>query len=152
MAKQDLKYLFHAVFADGGEFIQDPDDVSKIDPIKRSQYYDLLQEVENGRVIRLFSLVGEGHIITVDLGTGLFYFDGFKILLEGDKLPTLPDKFTLIFYRQWTQSVNVDYKANKKGEMELISAAPTGEKFCEYFIGWQCNIKKKNYQQKIAVS
>lgn len=169
MGKLDLKYLFHAKFVDGDEFIQSADDISNIDPEKRSQYYDLLQEVEKGRVIRLFSLVGEGHSFTVDLGTGLFYVDGIKILLESKKLPTLPDKFNLIFYRQRTQSVNVKHKADKAGKMKVISVKPTGDDFCEYFIGWHCRVmtrvehksrdgKKwvtnelRDYEQKLAVS
>lgn len=145
-----LKYLFVAEFSDGTYFKQTPDDRSSIDPEKRSQFYDLLQ---NEKKIRRFSLVekkgfGLGNVVTVDLGTGIFYVNGFPILLEAEKLPTLPDKFELIFYRQRT--FNIDVTMNTKtGE---ASDGKNATEFCEYFIGWQCTIKGKNYQQKLAVS
>ena len=147
----NFKYLFKAEFTDGSEYKQTFKDISKLDP-NRSEFYDVLQEVEKGKTIRKFSLIGDGNTISVDLGTGLFNVNGLKVLLEGDKLPTIPDKFTLIFYRQHTKSVNVDYKKAKDEPIKFVGQTPAGEDFCEYFIGWQANVNKKNYQQKIAVS
>jgi len=149
---ENLKYLFEAQFTDNTIYKQTLDDKSNLDPKKRSAYYDVQEEVKKGKTIRMFSLKGDGNIISVDLGTGLFYINGLKVLLESEKLPQLPDKFTLIFYRQWTMSVNQDYRKTKEGLMKFVSQTPRGEKFCEYFIGWQCLVGKKNYQQKIAVS
>lgn len=138
-----LKYLFEAEFTDGTVVKQTPLDTSKIDP-KRSEYYDILN---SGKTIKRFSLVGNKNKVTVDLTTGLFEVNGLSVLLESDKLPILPDKFTLIFYRQHTHNQNITY--NKSDLKELKRGAV--EHFCEYFIGWQCVIKGKNYQQKIAI-
>lgn len=139
-----LKYLFVAEFMDGSIKEQTPADVSKLDP-SRSEFYDVLHA---GKAIKRFSLVGEGNTITVDLVTGLFTINQLLVLLESEKLPLRPEKFDLIFYRQHTHSLNVEYEL-KTGIP--VSSEPAGHS-CEYFIGWQCNINGKNYQQKIAVS
>lgn len=153
---KNLKYLFEVRYADEEIYRQSPEDKSKIDPEKRSEFYDVLQEVEKGKTIRMFSLIEQDsdkpNILTVDLGTGLFYVNGVMVILESTKLPTIPDKFELVFYRQWTQSVNVDYKKSKEGVMKVIGNTPVGEAFCEYFIGWKCNIAGKEYVQKIGVA
>ena len=147
---KNYKYLFIAELTDGSFFKQTPDDKSKLDPI-RNCYYDLLQKLkENDKLkIRRFSLVGNGNTLTVDLGNGVFYINGLAVLIESDKLPTLPDKFDLIWYHQVSQNTQITYdrKTNKILKSEDIDA-----EFREYFIGWQCNIAGKNYQQKIAVS
>ena len=143
-----LKYLFIVHFADGTSYSQTPDDISKIDPT-RSEFYDVLQ---SGKAITRFSLVSTmdspPHVVSVDLITGLFEVNGFPILLEGDKLPTHPDKFELVYYRQHTHNINVTYKL-KSGE---VTDNKEADHFCEYFIGWKCNISGRDYQQKLAVS
>lgn len=152
---KNLKYLFEVKYADGEVYRQTPEDKSKIDPEKRSEFYDVLQEVEKGRTIRFFSLIEQGgnnNIVTVDLGTGIFYVNSLPVILESVKLPTMPDKFELIFYRQWTQSVNQDYKKNKEGILKFVGMTPQGEAFCEYFIGWKCKIANKEYIQKMGVA
>ena len=145
-----LKYLFVAEFTDGTFLKQTPEDKSSLDPEKRSQFYDVLQ---SGKTIRKFTLVekktfGMGNVVSVDLTTGLFAINNLPVLLESEKLPTLPEKFELIFYRQHTENLNVTYGLRDGDVREMES----GSHFCEYFIGWQCNIKGKNYQQKLAVS
>jgi hypothetical protein len=143
-----MRYLFVAELTDGTFFKQTPEDKSLTDP-KRNCYYDLLQLLEKeNKTIRRFSLVGEGNIITVDLGNGLFYVNGLALLLESDKLPTLPARFDLIWYHQVTQSVNVTVNNKSKN----IVAMNNKSEFREYFIGWRCNINGRVYQQKIAVS
>ena len=147
--KLHKNYLFVAELTDGSFFEQTQDDVSKLDP-KRNCYYDLLQKLEKTPDLRIrrFSLVGQNNTITVDLGTGIFYVNGLAILAESEKLPTLPDKFDLIWYIQVTQNLNVTL--NNKTQ-KIVSVHDQNE-YREYFIGWQCNIAGKNYQQKIAVS
>lgn len=140
-----LKYLFIAEFIDGSAIEQTLEDKSSIDPEKRSQFYDVLQ---SGKRIHRFSLVGEGNKLTVDLLTGFFEVNGLRVMLEGDKLPTLPDRFDLIFYRQHTHDTAATFSLKTKN---LISQEET-DHYIEYFIGWQCNIAGKNYQQKLAVS
>jgi len=146
--QKKLKYLFIVEFADGSSYMQTPEDKSAIEPETRNCYYDVLQ---SGKTIRRFSIVsqeGEKHTLTVDLGSGIFYHNGFALLLESDKLPTLPDKFNLIWYHQVTRDQMMTF-AKKSGEVIKTEDMP---EFREYFIGWQCVINGKNYQQKIGVA
>lgn len=142
--KTVLKYLFEAEYYDGTTYNQTPEDQSKLDE-KKSEFYDVLN---SGKVVKRFSLIGEGNKISVDLSTGLFEVNGLPLLLESDKLPTLPDKFELIFYRQWTREQNITYE---KRSGNIVNRSE-GAAFCEYFIGWQCLIAGKNYQQKMAIA
>jgi hypothetical protein len=139
-----LKYLFEAEFTDGTIYTQTADDVSNIDP-KRSQFYDVLH---TGKTIKRFSLVGEGNKLTVDLTTGFFEVNGLTVLLESTKLPGPPDKFDLVFYRQRTHDIDVTYE--KKTGNVVETGGET--EFCEYFIGWTCEIAGKHYIQKMAVA
>src|SRR5258707_14004136 len=153
MNKPKLKYLFVVEYTDGTTYHQTPEDKSKLDPDKRSEFYDVLQ---SGKTIKRFSLVedtrlallGMGNKITVDLTTGLFEVNGLPILFESEQLPTKPKRFELVFYRQWTRDQNVTYDI-KTGNMVKREEAGV---FCEYFIGWECVIKGKHYQQKLALS
>lgn len=130
-----LKYLFVAQFDDGRVINQTPEDKSIIDPEKRSQFYDVLQHPAK---LEYFTLVGDGNVIKVDLRSGIFYVNGLAVLLESEKLPTIPDKFDLIFYRQHTHHFNLKHEEIDHN--------------IEYFIGWKCKIKGKTYQQKLAVA
>lgn len=147
MSTIKLKYLFLAEYTDGTIQMQPHDDKSLLDPEKRSSFYDVLQ---SGKKIKKFSLIEDkllgGNKITVDLETGYFEVNGLSVLVESDKLPTTPDKFDLIFYRQHTHDFNAKY--NSSGNMEMPQEI---SHTIEYFLGWQCNIKGKNYQAKIAV-
>lgn len=139
-----LKFLFSVEFTDGSSYKQGELDKSSIDP-KRSEFYDVLHCEKK---IKTFSLVGDNQKVTVDLLTGLFYINGLSVLLESEKLPRLPDKFELIFYRQWTIDQNVTF-SKKTGQ--ILKREDAG-RFCEYFIGWKCNINGKEYIQKLAVA
>lgn len=148
--KPQLKYLFEVEFTDGEIYKQTPKDLSTLDPSK-SEYYDILQRVEKDKkVILRFSLVGDGNRVTVDLKRGIFYVNKLPVLLESEQLPGMPEKFELIFYRQWKQELDVTYKTMKVGPVKIISEKPK-EPYCEYFIGWKCQVNGKSYQQKIAV-
>ncbi len=131
-----LFYLFKADFTDGTTYEQTPDDTSQLDPEKRSQFYDVLQ---SNKTVKKFSLTGNNHTISVDLQDGHFEVDTFPIHLESDQLPTPPEKYELIFYRQHSHEFNTD------------SSRELGHKV-EYFLGWQCTINNKNYQQKMAIT
>ena len=145
-----LKYTFNALFEDGTTITQTPSDKSSIEPETRSQFYDVLQ---SGKRVVYFELVewdnaANPTVIGVDLRTGLFNVNGVTVLLEGKQLPTMPDEFRLIFYRRRTENLNTTFD-KKTGDILEQEAA---ESFCEYFIGWQCTIAGKNYEQKIGVS
>jgi len=52
-----LKYLFVVQFDDQTLYEQNPEDVSLIDPEKRSCFYDVMQAVEQGKKIVWFLLL-----------------------------------------------------------------------------------------------
>lgn len=143
-----LKYLWIAKFEDGTLFKQNPEDKSMMEE-GRNCYFDLLQLIKDGQSLRSFSLKSDDDLVTVDLKTGLFYVNGLALLLESDKLPSYPGKFNLIWYNQVSVDTKVDYDTKTK---EILKASGVKNEYREYFIGWQCNINGKNYQQKIAVS
>jgi len=136
----NLKYLFIAEYTDGSFHHQSPEDKSRLEPDTRSEFYDVLQ---SGKEIKRFSLTDGTHTVCVDLTDGQFEVNGFPLHLESEQLPTIPDTYTLIFYRQHTHSFNTKHEDNENPE-EISHDV-------EYFIGWQTTIKGKNYQQKIGV-
>lgn len=155
-----LKYLFEAEFLDGGIYRQNPEDHSKKNPpIKdaegnyqgKSAFSDIREEVEKYS-LKKFSLIEAGkEVVSVNLVTGIFTVMGVDILVESEKIPTMPEKFKLIYYRQWTRSMTVDVQVQ-----EDMSIKQTGQKeeepFCEFFIGWECEVQGKKYTQKLAVA
>src|SRR5438105_4414673 len=126
MQNDKLKYLFLAEFTDGTTLEQHPEDKSALDPEKRNTYYDLLQ---SGKTIKKFSLIGNEHKVSVDLTTGLFEVDGFPILLESEKLPLIPERFELIYYKQTTenQNITIDKQTGK------IIGTQIADAFTEHF-------------------
>ncbi len=98
--KVHLKYLFHVQYYDGDGFIQNEEDVSRVDPTK-SAYYDVEQDK-----VEYFTLItsDEGQV-GVNLGTGIFLstFEGFYAhnFTVGDPGPK---PYKLIFYRQHTHN------------------------------------------------
>lgn len=137
-----LKYLFIAEYEDGSTHEQTPEDKSKIEPDKRSEYFDVLQ---SGKKVIRFSLVGDGNRLTVDLLDGTFTLNGVRFLAESIKLPIKPE-FELLFYRQHTHDFNAQYQG------EVQKSIKETDHFVEYFIGWKCNISGKEYAQKIALA
>lgn len=157
MPRPKLTYLFEAEYHDGRVYKQNPDDSSiKFPPVKdengelqgKSCMADIQEDLEN-HLIRRFSLVGKGNRITVDLKLGNFYVNKLSVLLESDKLPSFPEHFDLVYYRQNTVDVNVTF--NKKTK-EAIKHEQQGGIFTEYFIGWRCTINGREFKQKLAVS
>jgi len=146
--KPVLKWLFRVQFADGSTYNQTPNDKSVIDP-KRSEYYDMMEAEKRGKKIRYFSLfeVGTTNIVSVDLGTGLFFVNKLPVLLESQKLPKLPEKFNLIFYHQVDQNQTMTIQ---KSTGKVLKTEQSTHR--EYFIGWECEIAGKKYIQKLAVS
>ena len=145
---ETLKYLFIAYFTDGTKIVQGPSDRSEIDPEKRSAFYDVMQAIEKGKKLKYFVIQNIDNTISVNLTNGIFNINGLKVLLESEKLPAMPDHFDLIYYRQWTRNIDVTYS---KTSGNVVNTGNESS-FCEYFIGWKCNINGKSYQQKIGVS
>lgn len=130
-----LKYLFTATFPDGTTFVQNPEDVSMLDP-NRSAFYDLL---ESHKPIARFDLTGDGRTYGVDLQTGEFLIGGAYQWMEHDALPEPHDDLRLIYYRQHRHHF-------KAGSNEQIGHDVT------YCLGWQANHEGRNYQQVIGIN
>jgi len=126
-----LDFIFIAELFNGTIYKQTPDDISVTTP-GRSAYYDI-----KDAKIRRFSLVGKGHIFTIDLETGNLEADGNKIYT---KKPPEKAELRLIYYRQVQQHMQVGIDEDKV-------LTPT----IRYFIGWQTTIRDKNYKFEIGV-
>jgi hypothetical protein len=163
MPKPVLTYFFEAEYNDGTIYKQNKLDASvKYPPVKdengelqgKSCMSDIQDDLDKG-LVRRFSIVKHRGLLsvkntlTVDLKTGIFYVNGLTVLLESEKLPAMPEKFTLIYYRQRTVNLNVTYE-KKTGK--ILDQKQVDDLFIEYFIGWHCTINGKNYTQKIGVS
>ena len=136
-----LKYLFSVKYKDGSIFEQPKDDHSELDSLK-SSFYDVLQ---NEKEMESFSIRTEDHedCWSVNLSTGAFIHNGVEFVVQGDKpLPIDNPEFRLVFYRQHNHSFGVSEYGLDQTELAHTVA---------YFIGWQCTIDKKNYQQVIGV-
>lgn len=126
-----LEFLFIAEHYNGGIVKQTQMDTSTIDPNK-SAFYDALQAP-----IKRFSLVGKGHIFTVDLTDGHIEVDGRVIHTQ---TPPAKSPLELIYYRQVQQRTVVSPDGTKGLEPIL-----------RYFIGWQTNYRGKNYKFEMGV-
>lgn len=115
-----LKYLFIVEYTDGSVFKQTREDVSLTDP-KRSAFYDVLN---SKKIVRKFSLVKLFDKWTVDLKTGEFSHNGYKIQLEEN--PT--GKRTLEFFRQHQHDMD---KAGKETDHRVT-----------YFLGYKSGKRK----------
>lgn len=157
----DLKYLFHAVFADGKEITQPEDNISRLRPEfdengwRPSAFYDV-QEYEKKSQLLLFSLIGEGHRYSVDLRDGRFSIDGLRFQAHSPELhiwSTPENPLRLIYYRQMHRNSDVEFTADKDGEFKPTSSIDHDPVIKGYVIGWQTNTDKgENIQQTIIVS
>ena len=120
-----LEYLFIAETTNG-LIRQDQDDAPKTQS-HGSTFTDVLKEK-----VKKFSLVGKGHVFTVDLQDGHFEVDGLPFFMHTDFL--LKD-FRIVFYRQHTHDFTMDGK-----EVNHRIA---------YCFGWQTNDKDKKNVQRI---
>jgi hypothetical protein len=105
-----LDYLFIAETYTGVLIRQTPDDKSTLDPF-HSAFYDVLQQP-----VKRFSLIGKGHIFSIDLDDGHVEADGNKLYPP----VAINGKLKLIYYRQVQQTI---------GQPPKIT----------YFFGWEYN-------------
>lgn len=130
MTKVELKYLFSAYFTDGSCFAQTSEDRSVIDPEKRSAFYDVMQQVEAGKVISIFELTDGTNIFSVDLTDGHFEVNGVEFFMHEER--DLED-FRIIFFRQHTHHFNQEHEEQAH---EIV-----------YRMGWQTTKDGKNIQR-----
>ena len=126
-----LDFIFIAELFNGTIYKQTPADISLTTP-GRSAYYDI-----KDTKIKRFSLVGKGHIFTIDLETGNLEVDGNKIYT---KRPPERSELRLIYYRQVQQHMQVGIEQDKM-------LTPT----MRYYIGWQTTVNDKNYKFEIGL-
>jgi hypothetical protein len=119
-----LKYLFTVDYRDGTSYSQNEQDVSVIEPEKRSCFFDVRKED-----IKKFSLVGDGHTYSVDLDDGHFEIDGIPFRMHDEELKD----FRIIFFRKHQHGFN-DMRE------ELFHKV-------FYQLGWQTTLDGKNIQR-----
>jgi hypothetical protein len=122
----ELDYLFIAELHNGQIVKQDPTDKAKFSNWG-SAFTDVLKEH-----IKRFSLVGKGHIFTIDLEDGHFESDGNK-LYPPKAIPPGSD-LKLIYWRTVTREMMV-------GEDGKIVPPKV-----RYTIGWQIKGSNTNWQ------
>lgn len=138
-----LEFTFVAELENGQIITQHPDDVSRLDPKKRSSFYDV---VNAGNPVKRFSLTGKGHLLTVDLTYGHIEVDGRKVYPP--KSPPAKVPLELIYYRQVQQRMVVTYETRPDGvqeEKQLLLP------LTRYYIGWKCNYNGKPYKFELGV-
>ena len=91
--------------------------------------------------LRRASLVGKGHIFTIDLIDGHAEFDGHQLYPPKAPPISLTNPLKLIYYRQVQQG---------------LQTGPTGDKVLvpvvRYFIGWEVNNGKHNINWTMGVN
>ena len=134
-ANYKLKYLFTAEMANGDTVQQTPEDKAKT-----QDWGSAFSDVVN-REVKRFSLIGEGHIYTVDLTDGHWEIDGNILHYAGFLPPGI--KFDLIYYRQVQQRLMISNDATQtRTELDPI---------VRYFIGWKCDVNGKKHQWEMGV-
>lgn len=140
-----LKYLFTATYKDGKIYQQNAEDKSLIEPEKRSCFFDIQKDINEG-LVSSFVLKGEGHEYGVSLIDGHFELDGIPFFMHEGHIKEVNGKqilvplkdFRLIFFRQHTRSYAVALYANEQKEIDHKVV---------YRMGWQCTVDGKNYQE-----
>jgi len=131
MLPPKLDHLFIATFKDGTKIHQTPNDVSTLEPLTKSAFYDVLQRLSD---VATFTLTNGAREHTVFLDDGTFNSDG-KILVNPHGELT---NFRLIYFRRMNQAVSGTFKH----QPEVGS----------YFMGWQANdANGKNFQMVIEI-
>ena len=133
-----LKYYFAAYFKDGSFLEQAKDDVSKTDPT-RSSFYDLMQEVNKGNDVQIFTLTDGKNNYLVDLRDGHFEINGVSFKVHDGDQPFYNRR--LVFFRRHKHGFNLG--------MDEISHTIV------FLFGWQANETEdpasKNHQFTIEI-
>jgi hypothetical protein len=126
-----LDYLFIARFKDGTAIHQTRYDVSTLEPLTRSAFYDVLQRLPE---VESFTLTKGPREHTVYLKDGHFNSDGRILLNPHGELTN----FRLVYFRRVQQDTTGAHR--ERPEVKL------------YFMGWQANdASGKNYQMMLEI-
>jgi len=127
----NLDYLFIAETLDGSIIKQTPDDKPRF-----SSWGTLMTDVQKEH-LRKFSLVGKGHMFTVDLKDGHIEVDGNKIHPVKRILPGAVLK--PIYWREVSRDIVVG-----------LGGKVLPPKI-RYILGWQYNLNGKNYDWQMGI-
>lgn len=129
-----LKCLFTAKYNDGTEYKQNPQDISILEPDKRSCFYD----IDQSKLVEFILESEDGSRYSVNLKTGVFTVNGTEFRCHTE--PEFRD-FRLIFWRSHTH--------------QFVAGADYNEEIhhsVAYTLGWQCTVKGQNHQRIIRVN
>lgn len=135
-----LKYLFTAAFTDGSTVEQDANDTSKIDPLKRTAFTDVLKAIESGKVLSTFTLTEQGPVANkyaVDLRDGSFAINGKSFRMHEGTL-SLEGVLRIIYFRNNTRTFYA--QSGEDVSHDVV-----------YRIGWQYTMNGTNYQQVMEI-
>jgi len=123
-----LKYLFTAYYNDGTTFIQPLDDKSKIEPDKRSAFFD----IDHEKLIRfeLKNILNPQEIYSVSLSNGEIEINNSNKIILPQENKNLSN-FRLIYFRRKELLVNYTI-TTETGKV-------TNERIVCYILGWQAN-------------
>jgi hypothetical protein len=125
---------------------QTPDDTSRFG---NGSFFGDIKDLR----LRRASLVGKGHIFTVDLITGHVEIDGSKIYPPSPVFPGA--KLELIYYRTVQQHASMKAATEKSflgNVVAKLSELTPKRPDIKYFIGWQYSMNGKNYKWEMGVN
>lgn len=122
-----MKYKFKAIYKDGTEYNQNPEDVSISNPLK-SCYYDVDQSK-----LKIFALYNDSTVAAVNLENLSFNINGANILLHEPELSI--ENIRLIYYRR-----------NK-----IVFGPQSKNESVTFNIGWQGNINGENIKRIVTL-
>lgn len=136
----NLDFLFIAEDYNGTLYQQSPDDRPRFSP-SGSSFTDVLK-----MHVKKFSLVGKGHMLTIDLTDGHAEMDGRMIYPE-----KAPSKYPLklIYYRQVQRHTILQSSTGKTGILGALGiqteAKPVTVPVVRYYIGWESDNGKNKW-------
>jgi hypothetical protein len=127
---------------------QTPDDKSRTDPT-RSFFYDV-----KDLHIKKASLVGKGHIITIDLEDGHAEIDGRIAYPPAGSRPPEATNRKLIYYRTVPQETTLTASLERDNKHNLLAKILRKDGLkpkVRYYIGWQVSHNSKNYKWELGI-
>lgn len=136
VAREPLRWLFIAHFADGSTIEQDQADRSttRTDG-SGSTFTDVLARQDD---LVAFELVNDQQSVMVDLQTGAFIVNGTPLHIHDQYFEPQHHSLRLIYFRE----TRVDLDPDRNESTHYTN---------RYFIGWQTTVNGKNKQATLAV-
>ncbi len=145
----ELRYLFEAHLQDGTIIKQTLADTSTAEPLMRSAYYDVAQQIDN---VILFGLYNDKNSYVVDLRDGHFEINGIPFSAQPVTSPCISEggKFKLIYFRDHQQELVVN--ASVGDDNSVSQNYTSGSHSHQYRMGWEyTDPNNKIYTQTIVI-